>query len=75
MSFSIELEVFRLFFPFFFYFFSHSLFTLSISRFSLSITRYVNLNYLGFHKILKKHDKNLPHAPCQQFYVAHLHHQ
>ena len=37
--------------------------------------RYVNLNYLGFHKILKKHDKNLPHAPCQQFYVAHLHHQ
>ncbi len=29
----------------------------------------------GFHKILKKHDKVLPHAPCQQFYVAHLHHQ
>ncbi len=29
----------------------------------------------GFHKILKKHDKELPHAPCQQFYVAHLHHQ
>jgi len=52
-----------------------TLFSLSISRFSLSITRYVNLNYLGFHKILKKHDKNLPHAPCQQFYVAHLHHQ
>jgi len=29
----------------------------------------------GFHKIVKKHDKMLPHAPCQQFYVAHLHHQ
>ncbi len=29
----------------------------------------------GFHKILKKHDKMLPHAPCQQFYVAHLHQQ
>ena len=74
MSFSNELEVFRLFFPFFSIFFL-TLFSLSISRFSLSITRYVNLNYLGFHKILKKHDKNLPHAPCQQFYVAHLHHQ
>ena len=41
----------------------------------LALEKYVNLNYLGFHKILKKHDKNLPHAPCQQFYVAHLHHQ
>ncbi len=29
----------------------------------------------GFHKILKKHDKMLPHAPCQQFYIAHLHQQ
>lgn len=29
----------------------------------------------GFHKILKKHDKLLPHAPCRQFYVAHLHQQ
>ncbi len=29
----------------------------------------------GFHKILKKHDKCLPHAPCRQFYVAHLHQQ
>ncbi|CAL8471696.1 g11238 [Coccomyxa elongata] len=41
----------------------------------LALEKYVNLNYLGFHKILKKHDKVLPHAPCQQFYVAHLHHQ
>ena len=29
----------------------------------------------GFHKILKKHDKMLPHAPCRQFYIAHLHQQ
>lgn len=29
----------------------------------------------GFHKILKKHDKCLPHAPCRQFYIAHLHQQ
>jgi SPX domain protein involved in polyphosphate accumulation len=29
----------------------------------------------GFHKILKKHDKALPHAPCRQFYVTHLHQQ
>jgi SPX domain protein involved in polyphosphate accumulation len=27
------------------------------------------------HKILKKHDKMLPHAPCRQFYIAHLHQQ
>ncbi|KAK9825865.1 hypothetical protein WJX81_006134 [Elliptochloris bilobata] len=41
----------------------------------LALEKFVNLNYLGFHKILKKHDKLLPHAPCQQFYIAHLHHQ
>lgn len=58
-------------FSLFFFFFS---FPQSESLFFLT-PRYVNLNYLGFHKILKKHDKNLPHAPCQQFYVAHLHHQ
>ena len=29
----------------------------------------------GVHKIVKKHDKLLPHAPCQQFYIAHLHQQ
>jgi hypothetical protein len=29
----------------------------------------------GFHKILKKHDKAISHAPCRQFYVAHLHQQ
>lgn len=41
----------------------------------LALEKYVNLNYMGFHKILKKHDKALPHAPCRQFYVAHLHQQ
>lgn len=29
----------------------------------------------GVHKILKKHDKLLPHSPCRQFYIAHLHQQ
>ncbi|GAB4814940.1 hypothetical protein N2152v2_001986 [Parachlorella kessleri] len=41
----------------------------------LAVEKYVNLNYMGFHKILKKHDKMLPHAPCRQFYIAHLHNQ
>lgn len=41
----------------------------------LALEKYVNLNYMGFHKILKKHDKNLPHTPCRQFYVSHLHNQ
>jgi hypothetical protein len=39
------------------------------------LRRYVNLNYMGFHKILKKHDKMLPHSPCRQFYISHLHNQ
>ena len=29
----------------------------------------------GFHKILKKHDKQLPETPCQSYYVQHLHSQ
>ena len=41
----------------------------------LALEKYVNLNYMGFHKILKKHDKNIPSAPCRQFYVSHLHNQ
>lgn len=41
----------------------------------LALEKYVNLNYMGFHKILKKHDKCLPHTPCRQFYTAHLHNQ
>jgi SPX domain protein involved in polyphosphate accumulation len=30
---------------------------------------------MGFHKILKKHDKNLPNNPCKVFYVNRLHAQ
>ncbi|PSC71737.1 VTC domain-containing [Micractinium conductrix] len=41
----------------------------------LQLEKYVNLNYMGFHKILKKHDKMLPHSPCRQFYISHLHNQ
>ena len=41
----------------------------------LQLEKYVNLNYMAFHKILKKHDKNLAHSPCRQFYIAHLHNQ
>lgn len=41
----------------------------------LQLEKYVNLNYMGFHKALKKHDKLLPHSPCRQFYIAHLHNQ
>jgi SPX domain protein involved in polyphosphate accumulation/uncharacterized membrane protein YidH (DUF202 family) len=41
----------------------------------LQLEKYVNLNYMGFHKILKKHDKMLPHTPCRQFYISHLHNQ
>ena len=33
------------------------------------------LAFQGFHKILKKHDKNLPLTPCYQFYLAVLHQQ
>jgi SPX domain protein involved in polyphosphate accumulation/uncharacterized membrane protein YidH (DUF202 family) len=41
----------------------------------LRIELYVNLNFMGFHKILKKHDKNLPNNPCKAFYVQRLHAQ
>ena len=40
----------------------------------LSLEKYVNLNFTGFHKILKKHDKNLPN-PCRSFYVGRMHQQ
>ena len=35
------------------------------------LEKFVNLNYTGFHKILKKHDRRLPH-PCKEFYMARL---
>ena len=40
----------------------------------LKLEKYVNLNFTGFHKILKKHDKNLPNA-CSAFYIGRLHQQ
>jgi SPX domain protein involved in polyphosphate accumulation len=30
---------------------------------------------MGFHKILKKHDKLCPGSPIRQFYVSRLHQQ
>jgi SPX domain protein involved in polyphosphate accumulation len=42
----------------------------------LRVELYVNLNFMGFHKILKKHDKNLPnYLSCKAFYVNRLHAQ
>lgn len=41
----------------------------------LKLEKYVNLNFTGFHKILKKHDRRLPNNPCKSFYVARLHDQ
>jgi len=40
----------------------------------LMLEKYVNLNFTGFHKILKKHDKNLPNK-CKAFYVGRMHAQ
>ena len=36
---------------------------------------YVNINFMAFHKILKKHDKYLPDVPCRKFYLSKLHQQ
>ena len=41
----------------------------------LRLEKYVNLNFTGFHKILKKHDKRLPSTPCKRFYISRLHQQ
>jgi len=40
----------------------------------LKLEKYVNMNFTGFHKILKKHDKMLPN-PCKAFYTTRLHDQ
>jgi len=40
----------------------------------LKLEKYVNLNFTGFRKILKKHDKLLPN-PCSSFYIGRLHQQ
>jgi SPX domain protein involved in polyphosphate accumulation len=41
----------------------------------LRVEKYVNINFMGFHKILKKHDKHMPSNPCKAFYVARMHAQ
>ena len=40
----------------------------------LTLEKYVNLNFMGFHKILKKHDRRLPN-PCKTFFVGRLYEQ
>ena len=40
----------------------------------LLLEKYVNLNFTGFHKILKKHDRRLPNQ-CRGFYLNRLHNQ
>ena len=40
----------------------------------LRLEKYANLNFLAFHKILKKHDKQLA-VPCRQYYLTRLHGQ
>jgi SPX domain protein involved in polyphosphate accumulation len=40
----------------------------------LSLEKFINLNFNGFHKILKKHDKQMPESfACKNFYVGKLH--
>ncbi|VEU38640.1 unnamed protein product [Pseudo-nitzschia multistriata] len=46
-----------------------------IANYFLQLEKYVNINFMGFHKILKKHDKNLPNVPCKAFYVSRMHAQ
>eukprot|EP00614_Pseudopedinella_elastica_P010020 CAMPEP_0172590006 /NCGR_PEP_ID=MMETSP1068-20121228/8496_1 /TAXON_ID=35684 /ORGANISM="Pseudopedinella elastica, Strain CCMP716" /LENGTH=804 /DNA_ID=CAMNT_0013385687 /DNA_START=190 /DNA_END=2604 /DNA_ORIENTATION=- len=41
----------------------------------LKLEKFVNLNFTGFRKILKKHDKRLPTPPCSNFYIGRLHQQ
>jgi SPX domain protein involved in polyphosphate accumulation/uncharacterized membrane protein YidH (DUF202 family) len=48
--------------------------TMDVGKEFLKLEKYVNLNFMAFHKILKKHDKWLPN-PCKAFYLARLHDQ
>jgi SPX domain protein involved in polyphosphate accumulation len=41
----------------------------------LRLEKYVNINFMGFHKILKKHDKHVPNNPCRAYYLTRLHSQ
>lgn len=46
----------------------------SVGAFFLKLEKFVNINYMGVHKILKKHDKMLP-VPCRRYYITRLHNQ
>uniref|UniRef100_A0A7S2WKV1 SPX domain-containing protein n=1 Tax=Rhizochromulina marina TaxID=1034831 RepID=A0A7S2WKV1_9STRA len=46
----------------------------AIGEHFLRLEKFVNLNFTGFRKILKKHDKNLPN-PATAFYMGRLHQQ
>jgi SPX domain protein involved in polyphosphate accumulation/uncharacterized membrane protein YidH (DUF202 family) len=48
--------------------------TKAVGKDFLKLEKYVNLNFSGFHKILKKHDRWLPN-PCKAFYLTRLHDQ
>jgi SPX domain protein involved in polyphosphate accumulation len=41
----------------------------------LRLELFVNINFMGFHKILKKHDKHVTSNPVKAFYVNRLHAQ
>ena len=42
----------------------------AVAKSFLILEKYVNINFMGFHKILKKHDKNSPQHQCKQFYIG-----
>lgn len=46
-----------------------------VAKAFLTLEKYVNINFMGFHKILKKHDKYCPSNPCKTFYVNRMHSQ
>ena len=47
----------------------------AVSESFIRLETYVNVNFMGFHKILKKHDKHIPSTPCKSFYVNRMHAQ
>eukprot|EP00986_Skeletonema_menzelii_P016406 scaffold14532_cov133-Skeletonema_menzelii.AAC.5 len=47
----------------------------AVAKSFLTLEKYVNINFMGFHKILKKHDKNSPQHQCKQFYINRMHNQ
>ena len=47
----------------------------AIARSFLTLKKYVIINFVEFHKILKKHDKNSPAHACKQFYINRMHNQ